>query len=45
MQVCQLMFGGDHNAGTNDTTFSVDTEGNPIIAYGGIMDEFGYTRY
>ena len=43
VQVCQVM-NPNANAGTDDTTFSVNSEGNVVIAYGGYKKE-GYTRY
>lgn len=42
--VCQETYDGHHNAGTQDTKFSVDTNGNVVISYGGSKDESGNTR-
>ena len=38
------MMGADANAGSKDTTFSVNSEGNVVIAYGPAESQ-GYTRY
>ena len=35
----------NENAGREDTTFSVNGEGNVVIAYAGSKDKTGYTRY
>jgi len=35
VMVCQVLYAGDKNAGTEkDTTFSVDDEGNVVVLYG-----------
>ena len=40
------MINPDKNAGTKDTTFSVNSEGNIVIAYGGFEDKDDHvTRY
>jgi len=39
VMVCQQIFAGDKNAGTEkDTTFSVDDEGNVVVLYGPSKD-------
>jgi len=42
--VCQVSFSVAYIAGTKDSTFSVDSEGNVVILYGGFKDTKGHTR-
>ena len=46
IQVCQIasLTGKAYIAGTKDSTFSVDSEGNVVILYGGSKDSSDYTR-
>ena len=45
VQVCQKKDTNRLPAGSNDTSFSVDSSGNVVISYGAIKDISGYTRY
>ncbi|KAL9966645.1 hypothetical protein ACROYT_G024754 [Oculina patagonica] len=42
--VCQVLPGGGYPAGSQDTSFSVDSAGNVVISYGSIIGPYGYAR-
>ena len=44
-QSCQILYSSQNPAGTEDTTFSVDSEGNVVIKYGEIKGSDNKLRY
>ena len=44
IEVCQIVE-DNYPAGSQDSSFSVDSEGNVVISYGGTTGSDGKTRY